>query len=156
MSGINDGMLQASSNFIFFNQLTDSQSSGCALCRTFFDEENKQFTDYELLEANSAFENIFGIVRNQFVGKKVTEIQSRLSSAKFDFLNVLGHVARYNSNALFYFCTEDDKRWYSASAFCPEKGYFVLMLEEITSAKVEDIKQQKAAHPNQEKTTAGE
>jgi hypothetical protein len=153
LDGVPSSSVTFSTQFI---QVTNSLTQGCALCSAVFNEETKLFIDYELLESNTFFEKILGIAKNNFIGKKVSEIKTDISTAKFDFLNVMGHVAKYNSSTLFYFCTEDDKKWYSASAFSPEKGYFILILEEITLAKVEDIKKRKAAFPDEEVKTANE
>jgi len=127
-----------------FRQYTSAISYGCAACRIMTDD-NKTPIDYEIIDINTAFESAVGLSQNELVGHKLSEISSDFKTARFDFLNVFGHVANYDSRTLFYFCTEGSRRWFSASAFSPEKGIFIIMLEDITSIKQQEIKQKKNA-----------
>jgi hypothetical protein len=145
----NNGGLSISANTERFNQVTAPFPLGCALCNVIVDENNI-FRDFEIIEVNSIFEKLSRMDRENLLHHKASEVLVDIKSSQFDFNSVFGHIANYTSSSLFYFRAENSKCWYCASAFSPEKGFFVVMLDDITNIKEQEIEVRRANKPSKE------
>jgi len=99
-----------------------------------FDCEGRP-VDYIFLDVNPAFETMTGLLRENVIGKKVTEVHPSIKDLDFDWINTYGRVAVSGENIRFeqYFELED--RWYEISAYSDEPGYFAVVFRNITSSK---------------------
>jgi len=115
--------------FLFTNML-----NAYAFHKIVTDENNKP-VDYVSLEVNNAFEKATGLKREDIIGKKVTEVIPGIKDSKPDLISIYGKVALTGEGTKFEFYSEPFKTWYSISVYCPSKGYFVTVFDDITHRK---------------------
>ena len=122
---------------MFFDRMID----GFAYHKIVLDKAGNP-VDYIFLEVNSAFEKMTGLKRDKIIGKRVTEVLKDIENDPADWIGVYGKVALTCESAQFENYAEPLDKWYHVSAYCPEKGYFVALFEDITERKkaVEDVR----------------
>lgn len=89
--------------------------------------------DYVFLEVNDAFERLTGL--HQVVGRKVTEVIPGIRRESFDWIGIYGRVATTGKSTRLENYSESLNKWYSIIAYCPAKGQFVTVFEDITERK---------------------
>ena len=107
---------------------------GFAFCKMIFDEENKPI-DFVYLEVNDAFERITGLKRELVVGKKVTQAIPGIKEANPELFEIYGRVALSCKEEKFEIFFKPLSLWLSISVYCPQKGYFAAIFEDITKRK---------------------
>jgi len=117
-----------------FDMFFDKMLDGFAYHKIVVDKAGKPI-DYVFLEVNHAFERMTGLKREQIIGKRVTEVLPGIEKDPADLIGVYGHVALTGEPVQFEDHVEPLGTWYKVSAYCPEKGYFVALLEDITERK---------------------
>ena len=115
---------------MFFNKMLD----GFAYHRIVVDGAGKP-VDYIFLEVNHAFEKMTGLKREKIIGKKVTTVLPGIEKDPSDWIGVYGRVALTGEPVQFENRAESLGKWYKVVAYCPEKGYFVALFEDITERK---------------------
>ena len=115
---------------MFFNKMLD----GFAYHKIVVDKSGKPI-DYVFLEVNHAFEEMTGLKRERIIGKKVTEVLSGIEKDPADWIGVYGKVALTGKSLQFENHAIPLGKWYKVSAYCPEKGYFIALFEDITESK---------------------
>ena len=115
---------------MFFENMLDSFSYN----KIILDETGKP-VDYIFLEVNAAFEKITGLKKEKIISKKATEIFKGLENELAKWINVYGRVALTCESIQFEDFNKPLGKWFHVSAYCPEKGYFVTLLEDITDRK---------------------
>ncbi|MGQ9824187.1 MAG: HD domain-containing phosphohydrolase [Desulfotomaculales bacterium] len=95
--------------------------------------ERGEAKDYIFLDVNPAFEEMTGLRREAILGKRVTEVLPGIRSSGFDWVDFYGKVALTGERQDFTQYAEPLGRWYKITAFAPQKGYFALIFQEITS-----------------------
>ena len=115
---------------MFFNKMLD----GFAYHRIVVDEAGKP-VDYIFLEVNHAFEKMTGLKREHIIGKKVTTVLPGIEKDSSDWIGVYGRVALTGEPVQFENYAESLGKWYKVVAYCPEKGHFVALFEDITERK---------------------
>lgn len=114
---------------LFVNML-----DGYAYHKMIFDDCGKP-VDYVFLEINDAFERLLGLNRANVIGKRATEVLPGIEKDFADRISVYGKVAITGQPISFENYSESLQKWYSVSAYSPEKGYFVATFEDITEEK---------------------
>ncbi len=117
-----------------FDMFFDRMLDGFAYHKIVVDAAGKP-VDYVFLEVNHAFERMTGLKRERIVGKRVTEVLPGIEKDPADLIGVYGRVALTGEPVQFENNVEPLGTWYKVSAYCPEKGYFVALLEDITESK---------------------
>ncbi len=117
-----------------FDMFFDKMLDGFAYHKIVVDKAGKPI-DYVFLEVNRAFERMTGLKREQIIGKRATEVLPGFEKDPADLIGVYGHVALTGEPVQFEDHVEPLGTWYKVSAYCPEKGYFVALLEDITERK---------------------
>ena len=117
-----------------FDMFFDKMLDGFAYHKIVVDRAGKPI-DYVFLEVNHAFERMTGLKRERIIGKRVTEVLPGIEKDPADLIGVYGHVALTGEPVQFEDHVEPLGTWYKVSAYCPEKGYFVALLEDITERK---------------------
>ena len=117
-----------------FDMFFDRMLDGFAYHKIVVDKAGKPI-DYVFLEVNRAFEKLTGLKREKIVGKKATNVLPGIEKDPADWINVYGKVALTCEPVHFENCAEALGKWYKVSAYCPEKGYFVTLFEDITERK---------------------
>ena len=117
-----------------FNMFIEKMMDGFAYHKIVVDKAGKP-VDYVFLEVNHAFEKMTGLKRERIIGKKVTEVLVGIEKDPADWIGVYGKVALTGEPVEFENQAVTLGKWYRVSAYCPEKGYFVALFEEITERK---------------------
>jgi PAS domain S-box-containing protein len=120
-----------------WNQLTmffERMMDGIAYHKIIVDKKGKP-VDYIFLEVNNAFEELTGLKRENIIGRKVTEVLKGIENDPADWIGVYGRVALTCEPLKFENFAEPLDKWFKISAYCPEKGYFIALFEDITERK---------------------
>jgi len=115
---------------------------GFAYHKIVIDKSGKP-VDYVFLEINLAFERLTGLKRQQVIGKTVTSALPGIEKDPADWIGVYGRVALTGEPVQFENHTKALGKWFKISAYCPEKGYFVAIFEDITERKIAQDELQK-------------
>jgi diguanylate cyclase (GGDEF)-like protein/PAS domain S-box-containing protein len=92
--------------------------------------------DYELMEANEAFEIFTGLKRSSFIGKRFTEILPE-DSDELRWIIKCRNVDNTGKSIDFVHFMMGQNRWYRINAHCPETGYCVIFFTDISKEMVE-------------------
>ena len=93
--------------------------------------------DYRFLDVNPAFEEMTGLVREEIVGRRVTEVLPGIEDSGFDWIGTFGRVASAGASTRFESYSEPLGRWYDVTAYSSEPGYFVALFRDTTHKKRE-------------------
>lgn len=99
---------------------------------------NDEAIDYEFLMANQAFEKYIGLKSSDFLGKRLTQIITNITSDSTDWISIYNKVAETGENIEFESYSEALERIYIIRAYSFEKGYFATVFEDITEKKIKD------------------
>jgi PAS domain S-box-containing protein len=117
-----------------YHSLFSNMMDGFAFCKMIFDEENIPI-DFVYLEVNDAFEKITGLKRELVIGRKVTEAIPGIEKANPELFEIYGRVALFCRAERFEVFFKPLSLWLSISVYCPQKGYFSAIFEDITKRK---------------------
>ena len=117
-----------------YSSLFANMIDGFAYCQMMFDDAGKP-TDFVYLQINDEFERITGLKRDVVVGKKVTEAIPGIKEANPELFEVYGRVASTCQKERFEVFFKPLRLWLSISVYCPKKGYFAAIFEDITAHK---------------------
>ncbi|MGK5095391.1 PAS domain S-box protein [Deltaproteobacteria bacterium TL4] len=90
--------------------------------------------DYRLLEVNNAFETMSGFKKADVVGKTIRELYPGQEES-FYHVAPYGKVALSDESLRFEDYFKATEKWYSVSAFSPQRGFFVTSFDDITERK---------------------
>ena len=116
-----------------------SSKFGIVLHRVYVDGLGNA-SDYEPTELNDVFTEITGVTASQLSGLRYSSLFPETKDVKFDWIAVLGQAGTSIARTKFYFFSEALKKWFAIMAFSPDKGYSILVFEDITEVKNEEIK----------------
>jgi len=111
-----------------FRFLFEEMISGFALHEIICDDTGKP-VDYRFLEVNPAFETLTGLRAERIIGKTVLEV---LPDTEPYWIENYGKVALTGEPARFENYSRELKRYYSVTAYCPQKGRFAVVFNDIT------------------------
>ena len=117
-----------------YRSLFDNMLEGFAYCKIIVDKNNKP-VDFEYIEVNDAFEKLTGLTKEQVTGKRVTEAIPDIKKTNPEVFKIYGKVALTGKPTHFDIYFKPIKRWLSISVYCPKRGYFVAIFENITERK---------------------
>lgn len=115
-----------------YQLLFKAMFSGFALHEIILDKQGVP-CDYRFLEVNPAFEKLTGLNTDQIVGKTVLEI---LPQTEAYWIEVYGRVALYGQTIRFEQYSKNFDRYYEVQAYCPEKGKFACIFNDVTERKL--------------------
>jgi signal transduction histidine kinase len=92
--------------------------------------------DYIVLDVNSAFAEMTGMVKDEVVGKKITEVLPGIKEDSFNWICTYGKVALTGKSIVFEQYSEFLKRWYEITAYSDEPGYFAVVFRDTTENKL--------------------
>jgi PAS domain S-box-containing protein len=107
---------------------------GFALCQMIIDDKGEPI-DFIYLKINDAFEHLTGLKKENIVGKKVSEAIPGTIEANPEILDIYGRVAQTCKPERFELFFKPLSVWFDIAVFCPMKGYFVAVFENITEHK---------------------
>ena len=122
-----------------YSSLFANMIDGFAYCQMIFDDAGKP-TDFVYLQINDEFERITGLKRDVVVGKKVTEAIPGIKEANPELFEIYGRVASTCQKEKFEVFFKPLRLWLSISVYCPKKGYFAAIFEDITAHKAAEVK----------------
>ena len=117
-----------------WQMMLNNSPVGFALHKIITDSRGKA-VDYTFLEANEQFEEQTGLLRDQIIGKKVTEVIPAISEDDFDWIQAYGKVAIQGEIINTQEYSKNLKKWYQINAYSPKKDYFVVHTLDITERK---------------------
>ena len=112
-----------------YRALFDNMLEGFAFCRMIYDDDGHP-VDWLYLDTNKAFEPLTGL--ENVVGKKATEVIPGLNETNPELFEVYGRVASTGRPEQFEVRVVPLSIDLSIKVFCPMKGYFVAVFENIT------------------------
>lgn len=117
-----------------FRSLFENMRDGFAYCKMIFDEEGKP-VDFVYLEVNDAFQELTGLKKKDVLGKNATDAIPGIKEAHPELFNIYGRVALTGKKENFELHFKPSDIWLSISAYCPKKGYFATVFDNITEQK---------------------
>jgi PAS domain S-box-containing protein len=111
-----------------YRALFDSMLNGIAYCKVVADGPLPH--DFVYLEVNEAFESLTGL--KGVVGRRVTEVIPGIRESDPELLDIYGAVAFGGRPARFERFVAGLGEWFSVSAYCPARGYFVAVFDVVT------------------------
>ena len=122
------------SNQKIYHDLFLHMNDGFAYCKVSFDSYGNP-VDYVFHDVNKAYRQLIGVHDKPIIGRKATELLSNPKKETFNWIKTCGTVAQTGRRLTFEKrCLTLDK-WFSVNAFCPEKGYFAMIIKDITKRK---------------------
>jgi C4-dicarboxylate-specific signal transduction histidine kinase len=133
----------AVANKVGCQELFDNMPNGFAYYKVLLDEAKKP-VDLIYMRVNSAYEKNIGRSFIELIGYRVTEVFQHLTESSFPHREICMKVALSGEpvTLIQYFDRQD--RWYSISAYSPQIGYIVEILEDITERKQNEVKIKKS------------
>jgi len=98
-------------------------------------DENGKGIDYVFLEVNKAFEESTGLLRENILGKKVTEVIPGIKNDEAHWIERYAKVASTGVEEKFESYSEKFDTWFKIYAFSPERNFFAVMFEDIGEEK---------------------
>lgn len=122
--------MQENDNELNFNnlQLFHSLSLGYALHRMIYDRNGKPI-DYQFIDINEPFTRMTGLKKDFVIGKNVREI---IPGIEDFWIEKYGKVATTGEPDSFESFSSELGKKFRISAFCPQKGYFGVLFDDIT------------------------
>jgi diguanylate cyclase (GGDEF)-like protein/PAS domain S-box-containing protein len=116
---------------IDYRQLFDNMLDGFALHEIIVDENGVPY-DYRFLDVNPAFERLTGLRRDAVVGKRVRDL---LPGIELRWIETYGRVALKGEEARFEDYSGELDKHFRVMAFCPQKGHFATLFDDISEQK---------------------
>ena len=117
-----------------YHSLFENMRHGFTYCRVIMNEYN-HVGDFIYLEVNKSWEQHTGLARGDVVGKLITEIIPEIKQTNpelFDFYHQVAIEDKSTTREIFWIPLQ---RWFSVSAYCPQRGYVVALWDDITERK---------------------
>ncbi|MCK5504154.1 MAG: PAS domain S-box protein, partial [Thermodesulfovibrionia bacterium] len=86
-----------------------------------------------------AFEKLTGLKKENIIGKRGTEVLPGTENDPADWIGKYGEVALTGKEMKFDNYSEAIDKWFLVSASSPEKGYFIVVFEDITDRKLAEL-----------------
>ncbi|MBT4320653.1 GAF domain-containing protein, partial [Candidatus Bathyarchaeota archaeon] len=125
-------MLEASESR--FRGLFENLIVGYGHQQMVYDEQGKP-VDYIFLAGNEAFEQFTGLVLDDIIGKRVTEVLPGIENDPANWIGIYGKIASEGGSTFFEQFVESLGMWYKIQVYSTEKGYFTTIFENITDRK---------------------
>jgi PAS domain S-box-containing protein len=114
-----------------YRSLFTEMLEGFALHEIICDKEGKPI-DYRFLSVNPAFERLTGLKAPEITGKTVLEVMPQTEAS---WIERYGKVAITGEPVTFENFAGELDRYYRVTAFCPQKGRFAVLFEDITERR---------------------
>lgn len=114
-----------------YRSLFENITQGFALHKIILDESGKP-VDYQFVAVNPAYEKLTGLSAEKIIGKTVLEA---LPGVEQSWIDTFGEVAISGNAKHFEDYTGAIGKYYDVTAFCPEIGFFAVVISDITERK---------------------
>ena len=115
-----------------FEYLFKKMNEGFAYYKVLVDKENKPI-DLILLEINQAYTSLTGLGPDK-IGKNLSEIFPNMSDAQ-KWIKTFGDVGISGQPIHLEMYSTALAKWFSISAYCPQRGYFAIIFEDISNRR---------------------
>jgi PAS domain S-box-containing protein len=116
-----------------FDYLFDNMPIGFVYSKMIYDDEKN--VDYVLLQVNDAFEKITRLPKEKVLGQKASVIMPRLMQNYPEVLDAYKKISKTNENIKFEVFLNILDVWLSVTVYSPERGYVVILFEDVTERK---------------------
>lgn len=113
-----------------FERMTDA----VAYCQALYNEKGEP-VDFLLIEVNTAFKRLIRVPHKMIVGKKATQFLPLLSKFHMDWMEKAKKVVLTQKSITFEKYIPVLSKWLMFSGFCPQKGYFAMVIKDVTWRK---------------------
>ena len=120
-----------------YSALFANKISAIAHCRIITDEHGHP-VDYRILRINQAYERIVGVKKADIEGRTVREAFPGVENYSFDYIGVLGKIAREGGEASYESYLEATGQYLSIYAYSPSPGEFTTIFTDITERRRAD------------------
>ena len=117
-----------------YRRLFQNMRSGFAFHKMIFNDDGNPI-DYLFLEANKEFERITGILKEDLIGKRVTEVVPDIMHQEFDWIATYSKVVEAKREISFEQYSEHFNKWFQVYAYSPQKDHFATLFFDITEKK---------------------
>jgi len=124
-----------------YRALYDSMKEGLALLQVTAGGEGLP-ASFTVIDVNPAFSLIAGREKNSILGKSGSEL---LGGALTDIFPEILRLADTSETRTFEIAPSHENRTFNVSVFFPAKGFFAILLEDITQRKVDEKQIEKLA-----------
>jgi len=114
-----------------YRSLFENITQGFALHKVILDDSGAP-KNYQFLAVNPAYEKMTGLLAEKIVGKNVLEV---LPGVELNWIKAFGEVAISGIPTHFEDYTAAIGKYYDVTAFCPEPGYFAVVISDISERK---------------------
>jgi len=118
-----------------YRSLFENMLEGMAYCLMIYDDQGSP-VDWVYLTVNRSFERLTGLVGVE--GKRVLDVIPDIRTLTPEIFDTYGRVAKTGNPETFEIDFKPLNIWMRISAFCPEKGYFVAVFEDITERRASE------------------
>lgn len=118
-----------------YQALFQNLQEGCLYGLVLFREDEPR--DFMFLDVNDAFEALTGW--KEVNGRKASEVVPGIHESNPEFLALFGRVATTGKPGRLEVRLDALGLWFSITAHCPEKGYFVALFENVTERKRQEL-----------------
>ncbi len=120
-----------------YRALFNNRTQALVECRIITDVEGKPI-DYLHQTANDASCRMLGLPREQFEGKRITELFPDVNTVAPELVEQLGKVALHGDEVTLEVFFTPSGQWFSVYAYSPGQGEFTAMFTDITAQKKAD------------------
>ena len=117
------------------NELVSNMRNGFIFARVVYDEGVP--VDFLHLEVNAGYERMTGL--GGVVGKKISEIFPGITISNSELVERQIRVAESGNPDRFELYVDSLKKWFDLSVYCPNRGYFIALIDDITSRKEAEL-----------------
>ena len=105
-------------------------SDGYAYNKLIYDELGNPI-DYEFIEVNSKFEEMFGLQKEAIIGNRASHYFSNIRDDDFDWIEYFGLIVSQGAERSIEQHFKPLNEWYQVTVFSTEGDYFVTLFSEI-------------------------
>ena len=117
-----------------YKSLFDNMLNGASYCRILIDGEGRA-SDFIILSANKAFEDITGLAQEKIVGLKASEEVPWLFDEPVDWIGVFGRAALKKEGTTLECYSERLDKWLQVTVYGAQPNHFVCLYEDISERK---------------------
>ncbi len=118
----------------FYKDILDNSPLGYAYHKVLVDEKGEP-VDFVFLDVNETFSKLTGLKKSDVINRKATEVLPGINRRKPNWIKVYGEIALSGTESDFEGYSNTFNAPYRAKAYCPERGYFVLVFVDISKEK---------------------
>lgn len=115
----------------FYRRIIAESSYGYAYIKVLSDAHEVP-VDFEFVEVNAAFAYLFTLDSDSFPGKRTRDLFPEGITSDFNWITTVGRIGLTGRRQNFVQHLDKSDRWISVRAFCPEPGFIVLQVVDIS------------------------